>query len=138
MLQVHIQAFTRKLSGSLSGARGAHIQAFGQKLAHVLGSLVRVAHPLNKRKRVWRCVMNVLVAIPACSHQRPDRHAHCRLWYNGVPVLHVEPIRARPRQLRVVVQELKQDDDEVVAPHSEPQHVDTGKNKSANLGKRDD
>ena len=49
----------------------------------------------------------------------------------------VEPIRARLRQLRVVVQELEQDDDEVVTLRLELQHVDTSKNKSANLGKRD-
>ena len=48
--QVHIQAFIRKLSGSRSVAPGAHIQAFGQKLAHVLDSLVRVAYSLNKEK----------------------------------------------------------------------------------------
>ena len=37
-------------------------------------------------------------------------------------MLHVEPIRARLRQLRVVFQELEQDDDEVVTPRLETQH----------------
>ena len=37
-------------------------------------------------------------------------------------MLHVEPIRARLRQLRVVLQELEQDDDEVVTPRPETQH----------------
>ena len=69
---------------------------------------------------------------------RPERHAHRGLREDGVPALHIEPIRARLRQRRVVVQELKQDDDEVVTPRLEPQHVDTSKNKSAHLGKRDD
>ena len=32
--------------------------------------------------------------------------------HDGVPVLHVQPVPARLRQLRVVVQELKQDDDQ--------------------------
>ena len=50
---------------------------------------------------------------PPDSHVRPERHAHCRVRDDGVPVLHVEPIPARLRQLRVVVQELEQDDDEV-------------------------
>ena len=45
--------------------------------------------------------------MPACSHERPERNAHCRVWDDGVPVLHVEPIPARMRQLRVVVQELE-------------------------------
>ena len=57
---------------------------------------------------------------------------------DGVPVLHVEPIRARLRQLRVVVQELEQDSDEVVNPRQETQHCGHEQNKSANLGKRDD
>ena len=79
----------------------------------------------------------MLVTSPACSHERPERRAHRGLQDDGVPVLQVEPIRARLRQLRVVVQELEQDDDEVVTLRLELQHVDTSKNKSANLGKRD-
>ena len=55
-------------------------------------------------------------------HQRPERHAHRGVRHDGVPVLHVEPIRARLRQLRVVLQELEQDDDEVVNPRPETQH----------------
>ena len=39
-----------------------------------------------------------------------------------VPVLHVEPICTRLRKLRVVLQELEQDDDEVVTPRPETQH----------------
>ena len=48
-------------------------------------------------------------------HERPERHAHCRVRDDGVPVLHVQP-------LRVVVQELEQDDDKVVTPRPETQH----------------
>ena len=33
-----------------------------------------------------------------------------------MPVLHVQPVPARLRQLRVVVQELEQDDDQAVTP----------------------
>ena len=40
-----------------------------------------------------------------------------------MPVLHVQPVPARLRQLRVVVQELEQDDVHVVTPHPEPQHA---------------
>ena len=87
---------------------------------------------------MWRCVMNVLVTFPACSHQRLERRAHCRVRDDGVPVLHVEPLCTRLRKLRAVLQELEQDDDEVVTPRPETQHVDTCKNKSANSGKRDD
>ena len=83
--------------------------------------------------------MNVLVTIPACSHERPERHAHRGLGDDGVPVLHAEPIRAKLRQLRVVVQELEQDSDEVVTPRPETQNCEhEQKNKSTNLGKRDD
>ena len=57
---------------------------------------------------------------------------------DSVPVLHVEPISARLRQLRVVVQELEQDNDEVVTPRPETQHCGHEQNKSANSGKRDD
>ena len=70
------------------------------------------------------------MTIPACSHQRRQRHAHRRLRDDGVPVLRIEPIPGRLRKLRVVVQELKQDDVEVVTPHPEPQHVDTSKTKA--------
>ena len=66
------------------------------------------------------------------------RHAQCRVRDDGVPVLHVEPICTRLRKLRVVLQALEQDDDEVVAPRPESKHVDMCKNKSANSGKRDD
>ena len=47
------------------------------------------------------CVANL--TIPACFHERPERHAHCRVQHDSVSVLHVEPIRTRLRQLRVVV-----------------------------------
>ena len=50
--------------------------------------------------------------------------------------LHEEPICARLRKLRVVLQELEQDDDEVVTPRPETQHCGHEQNKSANLGKR--
>ena len=79
--------------------------------------------------------MSALVTI---THQRPERHAHRGLRDDGVPVLHVEPIRARLRQLRVVLQEFKQDDVEVVTPRPETQHCGHEQNKSANLGKRSD
>ena len=46
---------------------------------------------------------------------------------NGVPVLHVAPICTRLRQIRVVLQELEQDDVEVVAPRPGSKHVDTGR-----------
>ena len=65
-----------------------------------------------------------------------ERHTHCRVRDDSVPVLHVEPIRARLRQLRVVVQELEQDDDEVVTPRPDPRHCGHEQNKSANWGKR--
>ena len=69
-------------------------------------------------------------------HERPERHAHCRVRDDGVPVLHVQPLRARLHQLRVVVQELGQDDDKVVTPRRDPGHCGHQQNKSANLGKR--
>ena len=68
---------------------------------------------------------------------RPERHAHSRVRDDGVTVLQIEPIRARLRQLRVVVQELEQDDDEVVTPRPDPQHSGHEQNKSANLCKED-
>ena len=78
------------------------------------------------------------MTISACSHERPDRHAHRGLWDDGVPALHVESIRARLRQLRVVLQELEQDDVEVVTPRPETLHCGHEQNKSANLAKKDD
>ena len=67
--------------------------------------------------------MNMLVTMPACPHQRPERHAHRGFRDDGVPVLHAQPVPARLHQLRVVVQELEQDDDQAVTPRPEPQHA---------------
>ena len=50
----------------------------------------------NRKGIMGPCVLRVLVTIPACSHQRPERHAHSRVRDDGVPVPQVEPIRARP------------------------------------------
>ena len=47
--------------------------------------------------------MSALVTIIADTHQRPKRHAHRGLRDDGVPMLHVVPIRARLRQLLVVL-----------------------------------
>ena len=44
-------------------------------------------------------------------------------WDVFVPVLHVEPICTRLRQLRVVVQELENDAVQAVTPRPEPQHA---------------
>ena len=83
-----------------------------------------------------RCVLRVLVKFPACSHERPERHAHCRVRDDGVPVLHVEKIRARLRKLRVVLQELEQDDDEVVTPRPETQHCGHEQKQKRKVGQK--
>ena len=80
--------------------------------------------------------MNVLVTIPACSHERPERHAHRRVRDDGVPVLHVEPICTRLRQLRVVLQELEKDDDEVVTPRPETQHCGHEQKQKRKFGQK--
>ena len=109
---------------------------------HITTHSVSIPCPLpstdtkNTRKMGSRNQLCGNLTILADSH-RPERHAHCRVRDNGVPVLQVEPIRARLRQLRVVVQELEQDDDEVVTPRPDPRHCGHEQNKSANLGKRD-
>ena len=56
---------------------------------------------------------------------------------DGVPTLHVEPICARLRQLRVVLQELEQDDDEVVTPRPETQHCGHEQKQKRNFGQKD-
>ena len=83
-----------------------------------------------------RCVLRVLVKFPACSHERPERHAHCWVRDDGVPVLHVEPLDTRLRQLRVVLQELEQDDDEVVTPRPETQHCGHKQKQKRTLGQK--
>ena len=40
----------------------------------------------------------------------PKRHAHCRVQDDDIPMLHVEPTCTRLRHLRVVLQELEQDE----------------------------
>ena len=72
----------------------------------------------------------------ACFHEHPERHKHRRLKDQGVPVLHVEPMDTRLRQLRVVIQEFEQDDLQVVPPRPEPQHVDTSETKAQIWAKR--
>ena len=85
---------------------------------------------------MWRCVLSALVAIIADTHQRPERHAHRGLRHDGVPVLHVKSIRARLRQLRVVVQELEQDDVEVVTPRPETQHCGHEQKQKRKFGQK--
>ena len=65
--------------------------------------------PLLKKKKKTR-----FVNLGAWAGHQRTRHRGVR--HDGVPVLHVEPIRARLRQ------ELEQDDDEVVTPRPETQH----------------
>ena len=77
------------------------------------------------------------LTILADTHERPERHAHCRVQDDGVPVLHVEPIRARLRQLRVVVQELEQDSDEVVTPRPEIQHCGHEQKQKRKFGQKE-
>ena len=55
---------------------------------------------------------------------------------DGVPVLHVQPLRARLRQLRVVVQELEQDDDKVVTPRPDPRHCGHEQRQKRKLGQK--
>ena len=98
--------------------------------------VIPITAKTEKSKKVKRCVLNVLVTIPACSRERPERHAHRRLQDDGVPVLHVEPIPARLRQLRVVFQELEQDSDEVVTHARRPSIVDTSKKQKRKLGQK--
>ena len=104
------------------------------------GSNAESSHLCNsfqqKSKKVERCVLRVLVTIPACSHQRLERHAHCRVRDDGVPVLHAEPICTRLRKLRVVLQELEQDADEVVTPRPESKHVVTCKKQKRKFGQK--
>ena len=76
-----------------------------------------------------RCDLSALVTIIADTHQRPERHAHCRVRDDGVPVLHVEPICTGLRQLRVVVQ----DDVDVVTLRPETQHCGHEQNKSGHF-----
>ena len=59
--------------------------------------------------------MSALVTIFADTHLRPERHTHRGLRDDSIPMMHVEPMDTRLRQLRVVLQELEQDDVEVVA-----------------------
>ena len=92
--------------------------------AQPAGAVVVVVEMKAKREKTprngaRRRVLSMPVTIIASTHERPERHAHCRVRDDGVPVLHVEPLRARLRQLRVVVQELEQDDDEVVTPRAQ-------------------
>ena len=89
----------------------------------------------EKKEKVRRCVLSALVTIVADTNQSPERHAHCRV-RDDVPVLHMEPICTRLRQLRVALQEIEQDDVEVVAPRPETKHVDTSKTKAQIWAKR--
>ena len=125
-----------KHNADMDNCAGRRHQALRCPLVH--SQWWRTSERHEKKEKVTRCALSALVTIIADTHQRPERHAHCRVPDDGVPVLHVEPICTRLRQLRVVVQELEQDDVEVVTPRLETQHRGHEQNKSANLGKRDD
>ena len=60
--------------------------------------------------------------VTPSTEKRPQNGEERKVVSNTSPVLHVEPICARLRQLRVVLQELEQDDDKVVTPRPETQH----------------
>ena len=79
-------------------------------------------------------VLNTILPVPMSAQRR---HVHRVLRDDGVPVLHVQPIRAGLRQLRVVVQELEQDDDQAVSPRPELQHAAMSDQNRA-LGQKDD
>ena len=51
-------------------------------------------------------------------------------------MLQVEPIPARLRQLRVVVQEIEQDDDEVVTPRPDPRHCGHEQKQKRKFGQK--
>ena len=72
----------------------------------------------------------------ACHNpERPERHTHRGLRHDSVPALHVEPIHARLRQLRIVIQEFEQDDVEVVAQRPESKHAETTETKAQTWAK---
>ena len=81
-------------------------------------------------------VLSVLVTILADTHERPERHTHRGLRHDSVPALHVEPIHARLRQLRIVIQEFEQDDVEVVAQRPESKHAETTETKAQTWAKK--
>ena len=89
----------------------------GTALAACTLAMVAEIRTTREKEKMWRSVLSALVTIIADTC-----HTHRRLGGDDVPVLHVEPICTRLRQLRVVVQELEQDDVEVVTPRPETQH----------------
>ena len=89
----------------------------------------------NTRKIGPRTSCAENLTILADTHECPQRHTHRGLRDDNVPMLHAEPMDAQLRQLRVILQELEQDDVQVVAPRSESKHVDTSKPK-AQIGRK--
>ena len=96
----------------------------------------RTSERHEKKEKVRRCVLSARVTIITDTHQRPERHAHCRVRDDGVLVPLVEPICTRLRQLRVVVQELEQDDVEVVTPHPVTQHCGHEQKQKRKFGQK--
>ena len=85
-----------------------------------------------------RCVLNVLVTIPASSHERPaSRALHGPGRRCTRAARRADPCKTAPAACRRP-QELEQDSDEVVTPRPETQHCGHEQNKIENLGKRDD
>ena len=117
---MHIQAFKLKLSRSRSVACGAHIQAFTQKLAEVLDSFVHAGNTravgTSTRADACACAGDPqprLFEFTSCDTQSTAQKPPCvNTFFEAI----VE------KKLRVVLQELEQDDNEVVTPRPETQH----------------
>ena len=119
--------------GHLRGKRTPGTALSACTLAMAAGITVT---PEKKKTEARRYVTNVLTKIPACFHQCGQRPSHRGLRDDGVPVLHIESIPARLRQLRVVVQELQEDDVEVVT-HARRPSMSTRAKQKRKFGQKD-
>ena len=114
--------WSQKHKTSCERAEDAYTAA---KPVSLRGSNAESSHLCNsfqqKSKKVELCVLRVLVTIPRLLPGAPRAWRASRAPGRRCTSA-AQPIRARLRQLRVVLQDLEQDDDEVVTPRPETQH----------------
>ena len=74
-----------------------------QKRQRLMASALRTSAKVVKREELCHTLHkdSRRALTQACFHEHPERHTHRRVRDHGVPALHLEPIPARPRQIRV-------------------------------------
>ena len=123
----------KTLAGSRSVVSDAHFQTFTYFTAPELSR----PRSVTRRARVswcWNSQDHGRLPDKHISKHSPSYHAESLKITVSCPSC-IEPIPARLRQLRVVIQEIEQDDVQVVTPRPEP-HMSTRPKQKRKVGRK--